>query len=67
MRGKLPPNLLYGWPSLKVFRVTRQGDAIDFNDPLLGTCGIRYNVADAPCASAACEELSALSVDSCSH
>jgi hypothetical protein len=49
MTGTLPPNLLYGWPSLGLLRLTRQGDAIDFNDPDNPTrvCGIRYDVADA--------------------
>jgi hypothetical protein len=41
MVGKLPPNLLYGWPELNTLIVTRQGDALGYNDPAVGTCGIR--------------------------
>jgi hypothetical protein len=44
MTGTLPSNLLYGWPFLWLFWLTRQGDAIDFNDPSIGVCGIRYAV-----------------------
>jgi hypothetical protein len=42
MTGTLPPNLLYGWRNIGLFWLTRQGDAIDFNDPSIGICGIRY-------------------------
>jgi hypothetical protein len=41
MVGTLPPNLLYGWPFLTDLILTRQGDAIDFNDPSIGICGVR--------------------------
>ncbi|WIA41427.1 hypothetical protein OEZ86_005009 [Tetradesmus obliquus] len=40
MVGQLPPNLLYGWPNLRTLFVTRQGDALDYNDPAIGICGI---------------------------
>lgn len=41
MDGTLPPNLLYGWPGLETLIITRQGDAVDYTDPEIGTCGIR--------------------------
>jgi hypothetical protein len=41
MVGTLPPNLLYGWPDLGLLVVTRQGDALDYNDPAIGICGVR--------------------------
>ncbi|WIA36815.1 hypothetical protein OEZ86_008070 [Tetradesmus obliquus] len=40
MDGKLPPNLLYGWPELVQLIITRQGDALDYTDPIIGMCGI---------------------------
>ncbi|WIA41421.1 hypothetical protein OEZ86_005004 [Tetradesmus obliquus] len=40
MYGPLPPNLLYGWPELYTLIITRQGDALGFRDPVIGTCGI---------------------------
>ncbi|KAF6255688.1 hypothetical protein COO60DRAFT_1534010 [Scenedesmus sp. NREL 46B-D3] len=40
MVGALPPNLLYGWRGLTRLEVTRQGDALDFVDAAVDTCGI---------------------------
>ncbi|WIA41425.1 hypothetical protein OEZ86_005008 [Tetradesmus obliquus] len=40
MDGSLPPNLLYGWPGLRVLAITRQGDALDYTDSAIGSCGI---------------------------
>lgn len=42
MDGSLPPNLLYGWPGLRVLAIMRQGDALDYTDSAIGNCGIRY-------------------------
>lgn len=41
MVGDLPPNLLYVWPQLLTLSITRQGDALDYNDRAIGACGIR--------------------------
>jgi hypothetical protein len=44
MTGTLPANLLYNRRadrSIDYLSLTRQGDAIDFNDPDIPTCGIR--------------------------
>jgi hypothetical protein len=46
MTGTLLPNLLYGWKDLTLFWLTQQGDAIDFSDPKIKECGIRYDAAD---------------------
>ncbi|WIA21131.1 hypothetical protein OEZ85_005443 [Tetradesmus obliquus] len=44
MDGKLPSNALYGWQKLKQLIITRQGDALDYNDPAIGACGISGSI-----------------------